>query len=164
MQNYTDAALLDLVGLALDRAVESLQLQGERFAPFVIVETAQGRSLHRFVAEPYEVGVSEARRFVAVPPRDAQRVLICYDGFLSLEGHRTDAVLIEAQDCRRPYSATFALRYRPASDEGPIELIGDPMFTGPAEPLSQPRPDGDPKPPGAGLIGGLSRRLRGRRS
>ncbi len=161
MQNYTDAALLDLVGFALDHAVDSLRAGG--LVPFVVMETPQGRHLARCFAEPYEVGVSQARALVAVPPADAERVLVCYDGFLTVDGSRTDAILIDAQDCRRPYSATFALRYRPASDEQPMEILGDPMFTGPGEPLARPTTDAGQKPATGGLARRLGRLFGGRR-
>lgn len=161
MQNYTDAALLDLVGFALDQAVDSLQ--GGALIPFAVTEAPSGRRVLRFYGEPYEVGVVQARAFAAVPPADAERVLICYDGFLTLQGSRTNAVLIEAQDCRRPYSAAFALRYRPGRDDRPMELLGDPMFTGPGKPLMGARGAADQSPPTGGPLRRLSKLLRGGR-
>jgi hypothetical protein len=132
MEQLVDEEIFDLVSAALDDGVASLSQGG--LIPFAILDEPGGRRVARFVAEPYEEGVRQARLAVAAAA-EAVRVLIAYDGYVTIGGDRSDALLIEAQDRRRPHSVTFALRYRPASSKGGFATIGDPAFTGPGDPL-----------------------------
>jgi hypothetical protein len=132
MHELVDEEIFDLVYAALDDGVASLS--DGTLLPFAMIEGPSGRRLARFVAEPYEEGVRRAGLAVA-EQRDAHRVLIAYDGYVTLDGVRSDALVIEAHDRRRTHGVTFALRYRPASSEGGFEVIGDPAFTGPGDPL-----------------------------
>jgi len=132
MQEYVDEEVFDLLDAALDNGVASLA-EGH-LIPFAIFDGPAGRRMARFIAEPYELAVDQARKAVA-GAGDADRVLIAYDGYITIQGSRSDALLIEAQDRRRSHSVTFALRYRPASSAGGFETMGDPAFTGPGDPL-----------------------------
>jgi hypothetical protein len=85
---------------------------GATLIPFAITETDSRRHLNRFIAETFEQGLENGRRELAASSPD--RAALAWDGFVTLDTGRTDAIFIEAQD--RAHGATsyvFAGRYQP---------------------------------------------------
>ncbi len=82
------------------------------------------------MTELLEEGQEEARRHVRAAA-DAQRVAIAYDGYLSVEGDRADAILVEAQERGMTTCVVFAQRYRPAKRFRAFESVGNAAFVGP---------------------------------
>lgn len=126
-------SLLDLAFVALDHAVDAVR-HGGRLAPFVLVEAESGRDLARFVTGTLERSIEEARQHLR-GRADALRAALAYDGYLTLEGTRYDAVFVEAHEVGRDSSLVLGQRYRPGKRRRPFQTIGNPGDAGDAAPL-----------------------------
>lgn len=120
--------LMDLVFAALDHGIDSVS-EGGPLIPFVLAEGAEGRTLTRHVTELLEDGLAQAREQVRGEP-GLERVAIAYDGYLTVEGERSDAIFVEGQERGRPASVVFAQRYRPGGRFRKLATVGNPAFTG----------------------------------
>jgi hypothetical protein len=129
-----DDNLLDLVFLALDHGIGSISdASGETLIPFLISQDGSGRQLKRFVADTFEESVGMARADAARLPQQTELVALAFDGFITVEGTRWDAVIVQAQRRGNPRCATFAQRYK--RDGSRIEAVGNPASLGDGEPL-----------------------------
>ena len=124
-----DGPLGDLALFALTHAVRSVVPEGGPLIPFAMVETTDGRALARFVGDLEE---AQARARDHVRASSAVRAAVAWDGYLTVEGVRTDALFVEAGE---PGTAGIVLahRYRDAG-AGPAEAIGRPILVDPARP------------------------------
>lgn len=129
----TSKELLEVTFFALDHAVESLRAGGP-LVPFVIVETASGRKLARFVAETLEGSIEQARRCLR-GRTDVPRAELAYDGYFTLDGTRYDAVLVEAHEAGLAAPIMLCQRYEPKRRFRPLRTIGNPGDAGEAAPL-----------------------------
>jgi hypothetical protein len=128
------AELMDLVFVALDHGIDSIKDGGGPLIPFAVTESADGRKLDRFVAETLEECQERARQHVWAAD-DAVRAAIAYDGFVTIEGERSDAVFVQGQERGRPVSVVLAQRYRPGGRLKRFQTIGNPAALGTDEPL-----------------------------
>lgn len=127
--------LTDLTSFALDHAVNSVS-SGGPLIPFVVVENVQGRRLARFAAATLEEGVAQARNHLATADHgDARRLAVAYDGYLSIDGGRWDAVYIEAQDTGTAQAFVFPQRYKPKARLRKFRSVGDAVSLGAVDPL-----------------------------
>lgn len=124
---------MDLVFAALDHGVESVA-EGGPLIPFAITETSEGRALARFVTETLEEGQVRAREHVGAAI-DAERAAIAYDGYLTVEGARSDAIFVEAQERGEGEAVVFAQRYRPGGRFKKFATVGNAAFVGSGDPL-----------------------------
>jgi hypothetical protein len=53
-----------------------------------------------------------------------------FDGFITVEGTRTDAILVEASERNRPAAMRMAQRYSPKNLLRRFQTIGNPAFVG----------------------------------
>src|ERR1700733_3583125 len=105
-----DPRLLKAVSFALADGVKSVRDSKGALIPFAFVEDADGkRSVHRFVAQPYEVSVEKAVSLLR-DNTDAAVVVIAYDGFVTMDGARTDAILVRDYLNGATKTAVFAQR------------------------------------------------------
>lgn len=114
--------LLLLAFTGLDHAIDSVEASGGPLIPFLFARSGNRLSLHRFAADRLEDGVSEVeQRLEAVlAGADAAQSLgidaevdgACgaWDGYITVEGRRTDAVLARAVD-RTGAEVVLAQRY-----------------------------------------------------
>jgi hypothetical protein len=108
-----DPDLLDLVFVALDHGIGSLSAASEEpFTPFLLTHSESGRQLKRFVADTYEGSVAAARSHAAGLPNSVQMAVLAFDGFVTIEGVRSDAVVVQAQRRGSPHSSTYVQRYK----------------------------------------------------
>jgi len=126
--------LMALAVLALDHGIGSVKAAGGPMTPFAVTETSEGRNLARFVTATLEEGQEQARIHVR-GAAEAVRVAIAYDGYLTIEDERSDAVYVEAQERDQPTSVVLAQRYRPGGRLRKFSTIGNPAMLGPGEPL-----------------------------
>ena len=116
--------------LALDHGIASA---GDGpLIPFAAEEDAEGRrSLARFPSGTLEECIVHARGHVHAST--ASRVVVCFDGYVTVEEGRFDAVWVMAQEHGMKASVSFFQRYR-AADAG-VEPIGNAGYAGEADPL-----------------------------
>jgi len=89
-----DPRLLKAVSFALADGIKSVRDSKGALIPFALLEDAAGkRTVHRFVAQPYEVSVEKAVSFLR-DNTDAAILVIAYDGFVTMDGARTDAIMV----------------------------------------------------------------------
>ena len=118
-------ALMELVFVALDHGIDSVT-EGGPLIPFALTETSDGRDLTRFAPGTLEEGQALARDHVRAA--GAERAAIAYDGYLTVEGDRNDAIFVEAQERGQSDSVMFAQRYRPGGRFKKFATIGNAAF------------------------------------
>ncbi len=124
--------LHDLALMALDHGTASAE--DGPVIPFVVAEDASGkRSLARFSAGTLEASVQFA--FDHAKTSDATRIAVCFDGFITLEDGRFDAVWVVAQERSDEAAITFYQRYRTAHSALGFAPIGNAGFAGDNDPL-----------------------------
>jgi hypothetical protein len=109
----------------LDNAVESLKAGQDPFLPFAMVwDHAGERTLQRSVSEEYEQAVRMAHDFVRSRAGEISAYGIAWSGYVTMEGTRYDAVLVEAAERGSDQAMLMALRYTPATDEADFQELG----------------------------------------
>ena len=127
-------SLQELIFLALDHGIGSIQ-RGGPLIPFVLVDGTDGeRDIKRFMADDLEHAQAAAREHLR-GLAGAERVALAYDGYLTVDGDRSDAVLVEAQELGQGVALRFAQRYRPGGRLRTLKTIGNAAYLGSAEPL-----------------------------
>jgi hypothetical protein len=104
--------LMDFATLALNHAAESVVASGGPLTPFSMVrgpDTGPGQ-LTRFVCETLEEGLERARAKVSDGVGTALAA-VAWDGYLTMDGTRTDAVFVEASEVGCSQSIILAQRY-----------------------------------------------------
>jgi len=119
----------DLLFLALDHGVDSVR-QGGPLVPFVIAEVDGKRSIDRFVAEPYEMAVAEARMAASKLSRQSSIYALAYDGFVTIGGDKYDAIIVHGAERGNGKAYLLAQRYVPAKDGKSLEVLGNPVLVG----------------------------------
>src|SRR3954447_2310197 len=113
----------DLVFLALDQGVESVRDGDGPLIPFVIFEQDGKRELHRYAAEKLEDCERQARAAVAALPKGVTAYALAYDGFITVQGTKFDAILVEASERGRPAGVRMGQRYTPREDSRNFQII-----------------------------------------
>ena len=124
-----------LVFLALDHGVDSVRASGGPLIPFIVVEQDGKRELRRFVAERLEEGQQRAREAVAALPPSATAYALAYDGYITVQGTKFDAILVEASERSRPAGVRMAQRYTPKRFLRSFQTVGNPALLGKCETL-----------------------------
>jgi hypothetical protein len=118
-------ALVEFVFTCLDQATSMIE-DGSTLIPYVISETPVGLELTRFASETLEGGREQAKAHAATSSAD--RVGVVYDGYLTVEGERSDAIFVEAQERGTEPSVIFAQRYRPGKRFKKFQTIGNAAY------------------------------------
>ncbi len=94
---------------------------GEPLIPMLAFERPGGkREMMRLVSDQLEVGVEQGRQWLADNPEGATHAVLVFDAFITLEGGKTDALVIEARQYQPQRAGfTMAVPYRnPDSPQG----------------------------------------------
>ena len=125
-------ALIDLIFMGLDHGVSSLR-GGGPLVPFVVVTGGDGkRTLTRFATDQLEPSAARAGEFVAALGGDAAMYAMVTDGYVTIDGKKYDAILVEGGERGKEFALQFAQRYELETIEGPLEKIGNPAYLGQA--------------------------------
>jgi hypothetical protein len=127
--------LADLVFLALDHSVDSVRASGGPLTPFIAYEHDGKRELHRFAAERLEDGQQRAREAIAALPPSVTAYALAYDGFITVQGKKFDAILVEASERGRAAGVRMAQRYIPKKFLRIFQTVGNPALLGECETL-----------------------------
>lgn len=123
----------DLMFKALDHAVFSIVDNGETLIPFTLTEDLEGqRTLNRHVADRIEVGVEEGKKMIEATKNEILRYALAYDGYLTLEGTRWEALFVEAGDKVAETGFLLCQRYKRKKGwfKKGIEPVGNPALVG----------------------------------
>lgn len=118
----------ELALFALAHGVDCVIPDGGPMPPFVMVETAAGKSLVRFVG--VEDPLTAMRNHLAAS--GGIRGAMVWDGYLTDEGVRTDAVFVEASDAGR---GSLVLAHRYTQSDAGASVVGRPMLISLGRPL-----------------------------
>jgi hypothetical protein len=100
---------MSLALFALDHGTESVAASGGPLVPFSVVETDGQRSLTRFAGD-LEASQQRARAEIRAAA-GVTRAAVAWDGYLTTDVGRTDAVFVEASEDGDPESVVLAQRY-----------------------------------------------------
>jgi hypothetical protein len=115
--------------LALDHGINSIQ-EGGPLIPFVVTEEGRKRMLQRFGAQPYEQAVAEARAAVARLSPQVTRYALAYDGYLTQQGTKADAVIVQGAERNAGMAYLLAQRYVPKAAGQQMETVGNAAYLG----------------------------------
>ena len=118
----------DLALFALKHGVDCVVPEGGPMPPFVMVETVAGKSLVRFVGLDDPLPAMRSHLAASGGLRGA----MVWDGYLTDEGVRTDAIFVEASDAG---CGSLVLAHRYAQSDGGSYVLGRPMLVSLGQPL-----------------------------
>jgi hypothetical protein len=114
--------LIDFALFALDHAADSVLPSGGPLVPFALIEKGGSRELVRFPGDLTE-GIEKARQTVRAS-EEPHLAAVAWDGYLTVEGTRTDAVYVEASKAGDGESLIFAQRYSGSDRIGNAAMVG----------------------------------------
>lgn len=123
MSKQYEAHSLELLNRALDHALGSLDSE-DALIPFVMAMKADGSiALNRFAAETLEGSVEHARHSLHHLPAGVVAYALAYDGYLTLEETRYEAVLLEVGYRDAPTAVEYGQPYaRGETGQKPTEI------------------------------------------
>jgi len=91
---------------------------GEVLIPLLGIESGDGtRKMLRLASDQAEQGVAEGKEKLSQNPDGAARAVLVYDGFVTFEGGKLDALLVDFHLYGElPRSVLMAVPYRPSGD------------------------------------------------
>ena len=96
--DQADKKLVELMFFGLDHGVESVKVNGKGpLIPFIVLEKNGSKQLKRFVADKLEDGLNEAITFLKTE-KEADFAVLVYDGYLTNDGQKFDAVIVKGFD------------------------------------------------------------------
>ncbi len=118
--------------MALDHGAASAE--NGPVIPFTVEEDSEGkRSVTRFDAGTLEASVATAHDHAG--ESEAARIALCFDGFVTLDDGRFDAVWVIAQDRSEEQALTFYQRYSTAHSAQGYTVIGNAGYGGENDPI-----------------------------
>jgi hypothetical protein len=125
-----------LVLTALDHATSCLAGDEGPLLPFAMIVDEGERVVRHFVSKGYEQTLDGALAFAG--HGDYEFWAVAWDGYMTVEGRRTEAVFVRAGAEDHADSVLFALRYERPPPSRRLERIGDPVYLGSeTEPLGR---------------------------
>jgi hypothetical protein len=127
--------LTDIAFLALDHGI-SIVADDIQLTPFALVEEGTERTLVRAEGETLDGALAWLREHVR-SRSGVRRAAVAFDGFLTVEGQRTEAVLVEASE-RGAEGLVLAQRYEWHGQGAGrrFESVGNPAVVGTTQPLA----------------------------
>lgn len=129
--NQPSESLAALMFLALDHGVDSVR-GGGPLIPFLMTEGRE-KKLQRFVTERIEQGLAKAQQAASSLNATTSSYAIAYDGYITVEGAKYDAIMVEAAERGATTGFLFAQRYKPKKGFfSRFKTIGNAAFLGEA--------------------------------
>lgn len=118
-KNDSMAQALELAGTIAAIGIASIT-EGGQLAPQLGRESLRdGRQLIEFRTATLQEGVAKARVLLDTNPGPADRAVLVVDGYITLQGEKTEAVIVEVRSYADPEAAiTMAIPYRNAKSSG----------------------------------------------
>jgi hypothetical protein len=126
---------MDVAFLALDHGV-AIVADGAQLSPFAVIEEGRERTLVRAHDDTLDGALAWLRQHIR-DRSELERAAVAFDGFLTVDGRRTEAVLVEAYE-RGAEGLVLAQRYewRGRGRRRRFEAIGNPAVVGATQPLA----------------------------
>lgn len=133
--NDANEKLVDLMFKGLDHGIESIKTNGKGpLIPFIMTETNGKRNLIRFVTDKLEDGLSEGLNELK-KNKDSEFGIIVYDGYVTIEGQKYDAVIVKGFDRNDNVGYLLGQRYETKKLLRKFKLIGNATYFGTEEQL-----------------------------
>src|SRR5262245_52001302 len=102
----------DLMFLALDVGFASIEDCSGPLIPFVIIKKIGGeRVMHKFVCEMLEESIQKAKEYIEAEKSNLQIYALAWDGYITLDGKKWDAILVEAGERGTEFGLLMCQRY-----------------------------------------------------
>ena len=124
--------LFAIVGEAIDLAIKCVST-GETLIPFVMTDGDPG-AIITLMGDSFDQSLNMAQEKIDGFGVETRAFAFAYDGFITLEGERTDAIYVEAARVGDEQVFMFGQRYRPKRFLRPVKAIGNPMYLQKGEP------------------------------
>jgi hypothetical protein len=128
--NQADPKFMDFMFTGLDHGINSIKDGSGPLIPFVMTSLNGEKKLSRFVADSYEDSMMNASEHIMHLNPVPDYALLAYDGFITMEGKKYDAIIVQAYDKTLDEGFVFAQRYIPKNDDQEFESIGNAAFIG----------------------------------
>jgi hypothetical protein len=112
---------MDVAFLALDHGV-AIVADGAQLSPFAVVEEGKERTLVRAHDDKLDGGLAWLRQHIR-DRSELERAAVAFDGFLTVDGRRAEAVLVEASE-RGSEWLVLAQRYEWQRSRSPAPIRG----------------------------------------
>lgn len=133
--NDANEKLVDLMFIGLDHGIESIKTNGKGpLIPFTMTETNGQRNLIRFVTDKLEDGLNEGLNELK-KNRDSEFGIVVYDGFVTIERQKYDAVIVKGFDRKDNVGYLMGQRYKTKKLFRKFKLIGNATYLGTEEQL-----------------------------
>ncbi|WP_158974269.1 hypothetical protein [Cellulophaga sp. L1A9] len=131
--NNQDPKFMDFMFHGLDHGIASISEAGGPLVPFLMTQVGDKKELKRFVTEKYEDGISAAENALKELNVNPDFALIAFDGFITWEEKKYDAIFVKAFDKTQDEGFEFCQRYLPKKEGIGIEPTGNSAFIGKIE-------------------------------
>lgn len=128
--NQTDPKFMDFMFTGLDHGINSIKDGSDLLIPFVMTSLNGEKKLSRFVAETYEDSMRIASEHIMHLDPIPDYALLAYDGFVTMEGRKFEAIMVQAHDKTLDESFIFAQRYVLKDDNQEFQSIGNAALIG----------------------------------
>src|SRR3989338_890308 len=127
--------LMNLVFTSIDYGIEIVRKKDSHLTPALWSEAAGKITNQHIVAANPVIGVEKAREFVKNLTQETEVYVILYEGYVTLDATKYDAIMAEAGERGQETALVFAQRYQPKKFLKSFIIIGNVGFFGPAQNL-----------------------------
>lgn len=124
--------LVDLIFFALDHGIDSVK-SGNPLIPFVVAETDGKKTLNRFVPGDFskmEECLQKAQEYISKLNPLPDFIAITFDGRVTIQGEKTDAIMVRGFDKTQTEGFVFGQRYKPKAFLRKFSTIGNAGYLG----------------------------------
>ncbi len=112
-----------LVNFALGRALWTVS-SGAVVSPFTVTESEGKGHMNVFVGQPYEIAVDAARQSLIGADPKTEMYALAYDGYVTKDGVRLDAILVEVGSRGMKGALLASQRYKAKKADQMFEEVG----------------------------------------
>ena len=120
-----DLELRNFILLGINQAICSLFPGDGPFVPFAMIVSGDDKRQITFATEDVDDGIREAELYIKTLSPEPDLSLIAFDGFITLDGEKYDAVFVRANG--KNYTETMAYQRYVFTPDG-LETIGSMKF------------------------------------
>jgi hypothetical protein len=129
MTSSPSEPILSLVHEACDLAIDCVET-GDALIPFVLTEGSPGNpgNLTSILENSPVESLAIAQKEVDELDNRTRAFAFAYDGFVTMEGERSNAIYVEASYAGAHHIFTFVQRYRRGTKKRPAARIGNSVY------------------------------------
>ena len=131
--NEAKESLIELMFKGLDHGIGSIQDSEGVLIAFSIFEENNELKIVRFVTDKIEDGPIQAQKHLEKMDKKPDLAIIAYEGIVSIENEKFDAVIVEGFDQDDTDGYVLAQRFKRKTADSKFEAIGNAGFFGNCE-------------------------------